>query len=70
MDWFSIDTEMKAKDVLDFYRTRFQIEFCYRDNKQFAGLADCQSRDLDKLHFHFNAPLTSVNPDKVKASEK
>lgn len=68
--YFSTDTEMEAKDVLEFYRTRFQIEFCYRDSKQFTGLTDCQSRDLDKLHFHFNASLTSVNLAKVKALEK
>ena len=61
---------MSAKGVLGFYRTRFQIEFCYRDSKQFTGLTDCQSRDLDKLHFHFNASLTSVNLAKVKALEK
>ena len=68
--YFSTDTKMKALDVLDYYRTRFQIEFCYRDSKQFTGLTDCQSRDLDKLHFHFNASLTSVNLAKVKALEK
>ena len=56
--YFSTDTQMKATDILDYYRTRFQIEFCYRDSKQFAGLTDCQSRDLNKLHFHFNASLT------------
>lgn len=68
--YFSTDTKMEAMDVLDYYRTRFQIEFCYRDSKQFTGLTDCQSRDLDKLHFHFNASLTSVNLAKVKALEK
>ena len=67
--YFSTDTQMKAIDVLDYYRTRFQIEFCFRNSKQFAGLTDCQSRDLDKLHFHFNASLTSVNIAKVKALE-
>lgn len=25
-------------DMLDYYRTHFQIEFCYRDSKQFTGL--------------------------------
>ena len=24
----------------------------YRNSKQVTGFADCQSRDLDKLHFH------------------
>lgn len=61
---------MEAKEIIDYYRTRFQIEFCYRDGKQFTGLTDCQSRDLNKLHFHFNASLTSVNLAKVKAIEK
>ena len=61
---------MKAMDVLEYYRTRFQVEFCFRDAKQFTGLTDCQSRDLDKLHFHFNAALTSVNIAKANALEK
>ena len=68
--YFSTDIQMTAMDVLDFYKNRFQIEFCYRDSKQFTGLTDCQSRDPDKLHFHFNASLTSVNIAKVKALEK
>lgn len=68
--YFSTDTQMKAMDVLDFYRTRFQVEFCFRDSKQFTGLTNCQSRDIDKLHFHFNASMTSVNIAKVKALEK
>lgn len=68
--YFSTDTQMKAVDVLDFYRTRFQVEFCFRDGKQFTGLTNCQSRDIDKLHFHFNASLTSINLAKVKALEK
>ena len=42
----------------------------FRDSKQFTGLTNCQSRDIDKLHFHFNASLTTVNLAKVKALEK
>lgn len=68
--YFSTDIQMEAKEIIDYYRTRFQIEFCYRDGKQFTGLTHCQSRDLNKLHFHFNASLTSVNLAKVKAIEK
>ena len=62
---FSTDTNMSARNVVEFYRTRFQIEFCYRDSKQFTGLCDCQARDFDKLDFAFNASLTSVNVAKV-----
>ena len=40
---------------------------CFRDSKQFTGLTNCQSRNVDKLHFHSNAPLASVNLAKVKA---
>ena len=38
--YFSSDTQMKNIDVLDYYQTRFQVEFCFRDAKQFIGLTD------------------------------
>lgn len=63
--YFSTDLDMEAKDIIEYYRTRFQIEFCFRDSKQFAGLNDCQARDLKKLDFAFNASLASVNIAKV-----
>ena len=47
--YFSADLDMAAKDIIEYYRTRFQIEFCFRDSKQFTGLNDCQARDLRKL---------------------
>ena len=56
---------MAAQDIIEYYRTRFQIEFCFRDSKQFTGLNDCQARDLRKLDFAFNASLASVNIAKV-----
>ncbi len=34
----------RVKDIL-YYRTRFQIEFCFRDAKGYTGLMDCQARD-------------------------
>lgn len=63
--YFSTDLEMSAKDIIEYYRTRFQIEFCFRDSKQFTGLNDCQARDLRKLDFAFNASLASVNIAKI-----
>lgn len=63
--YFSTDLDMSAKDIIEYYRTRFQIEFCFRDSKQFTGLNDCQARDLRKLDFAFNASLASVNIAKV-----
>lgn len=63
--YFSTDLSMSAKDIIEYYRTRFQIEFCFRDSKQFSGLNHCQARDLRKLDFAFNASLASVNIAKV-----
>ena len=63
--YFSTDLEMAALDILNYYQSRFQIEFLYRDGKQFTGLSDCQARGENKLNFHFNASLTSINIAKV-----
>ena len=66
--YFSTDEIQNAQDVLDFYKTRFQVEFCFRDAKQHAGITDCQSTDFRKLAFHFNASLAAIN--LVKAACK
>lgn len=63
--YFSTDLELEAMDILNFYQSRFQIEFLYRDGKQHTGLNDCQARSENKLDFHFNASLTSINLAKV-----
>lgn len=62
---FSTDVEQRAIDIQDIYHTRFQMEFGFRDAKQFAGLENCQARSVNKLYFHFNAALTTVNIAKV-----
>ncbi|MFN9606736.1 MAG: hypothetical protein ACK571_00445 [Pseudanabaena sp.] len=58
---FSTDINLGALEILAFYKSRFQIEFIFRDAKQFTRLADCQSRDLTNLDFHFNSSLMSLN---------
>ncbi|MBN2898502.1 MAG: transposase, partial [Clostridia bacterium] len=63
--YFSSDLEMLSTDILEYYRSRFQIEFVYRDGKQFTGLEHCQARSENKLNFHFNASLTSVNLARI-----
>ena len=63
--FFSSVESLSGEQVLSFYRTRFQIEFCYRDAKQYAGLMHCQARNKWKLDFAFNASFTSVNVAKV-----
>jgi len=63
--YFSTDENLDATDVLSYYRSRFQIEFIYRDGKQHTGLNDCQARSENKLDFHFNASLTTINIAKI-----
>ena len=48
------------------YKARFQLEFLFRDAKQFTGLAHCQARGAQRLHFHFNATLTTLNIAKIE----
>ncbi|MBP9580336.1 MAG: transposase [Parabacteroides sp.] len=67
--YFSTDTHMSGKDTIEFYRTRFQIEFCFRDSKQFTGLYHSQARNIDRMSFAFNASLASVNAAKVMMAE-
>lgn len=58
---FSTDIDLDPIQLYEAYRARFQIEFIFRDSKQFTGLTDCQARDAQKLDFHFNAALTALN---------
>ena len=59
--YFSTDLQQAGEKIVSYYRSRFQIEFLYRDAKQFTGLTSCQARNQNKLDFHFNAALTAVN---------
>ena len=38
--FFSTDLELHYQKIIDFYSTRFQIEFNFRDSKEFWGLED------------------------------
>lgn len=58
---FSTDTALDARELVRLYRLRFQVEFIFRDAKQYTGLCDCQARSQARLAFHFNASLTALN---------
>lgn len=58
---FSTDTDLDARELVRLYRLRFQVEFIFRDAKQYTGLSDCQARSQARLAFHFNASLTALN---------
>lgn len=62
----STDCQLAAEMIFSYYAARFQIEFLFRDAKQFTGLTDCQARDQKALHFHLNAALTAVNIAKIE----
>jgi hypothetical protein len=57
----STDLELDGHKLVELYGARFQIEFLFRDSKQFTGLTDCQARDAAALDFHCNAALATLN---------
>jgi len=62
---FSTDLEISGEQIYLYYKSRFQIEFLYRDAKQFTGLTHCQAQSANKLHFHFNLSLSAVSIAKA-----
>ena len=63
---FSSDLELGAMQIIAYYKARFQIEFLFRDGKQFTGLMDCQARSKEAIHTHINASLTALNVLKLQ----
>jgi hypothetical protein len=64
---FSTDVDLEPQRLYRYYKARFQIEFLFRDAKQFTGLSDCQARSQAKLDFHFNASLSAVTFAQLEA---
>jgi IS4 transposase len=60
---FSTDTKLGGDFIYRYYKARFQIEFLFRDAKQYTGLNHCQARSENKLNFHFGYFCTT--PKKV-----
>lgn len=58
---FSTDTAQDARKIVSYYQLRFQIEFIFRDAKQFTGLTHCQARGEEALDFHFNMSFSALN---------
>jgi DDE superfamily endonuclease len=67
---FSTDVTLAAETIYRYYKARFQIEFLFRDAKQFTGLSDCQARSKAKLQFHFAASLTAITVAKLDARQQ
>ena len=62
---FSTDLELTGEKIYIYYKARFQIEFMFRDAKQYTGLEDSQARGKEKLNYHFNISLTSLSLSKT-----
>jgi hypothetical protein len=62
---FSTETKLAGEKIFRYYSARFQIEFLFRDAKQYAGLTHSEARSEEKIHFHTNASLTAVNVAKA-----
>lgn len=63
---FSTDLELDAQVVLLYYKARFQIEFLFRDAKQYTGLTHCQSLRGQAITNQVNASLTTLNVLKIE----
>jgi hypothetical protein len=61
----SSDVGQQARQIVEYYQLRFQIEFIFRDAKQFTGFNECQARGEEKLDFHFNLTLSAVNVGRL-----
>ena len=65
----STDIGQSAQQIVAYYRLRFQVEFLFRDAKQFAGLCHCQARSQAQLDFHFNMSLAAVNLVRLELAQ-
>ncbi len=52
--------------LISYYKARFQIEFIFRDAKQYTGLMDCQSHRKEAIHTHINASFSALNVLKLE----
>lgn len=66
----STDLSLAPETIVAYYCLRFQIEFLFRDSKQYTGLTQCQARSQAKLDFHFNASLSALNVARLQWYEK
>lgn len=63
--YFLSNLKQESIEILTYYKARFQIEFLFRDGKQFIGVNTCEARSANKINFHINTSLTVVNLAKI-----
>ena len=59
---FSSDRELPHNQLVPYYRLRFQLEFNFRDAKQYWGLEDFMVVKATPVHNSANLALLMVNP--------
>lgn len=62
---FSTDLDLRADQLVDFYRLRFQIEFNFRDTKQFWGLEDFMNVSEQAVTNAVNLAFLMVNLSQI-----
>ena len=62
---FSSDLDLAYDNLIDYYRLRFQIEFNFRDAKQFWGLEDFMNVNQLPLYNAANLSMFMVNVSKL-----
>lgn len=63
--YFSSNLKQESLQIVTYYKSRFQMEFLFRDGKQFTGVNTCEARSKNKINFHVNTALTVVNLAKI-----
>jgi hypothetical protein len=66
----STDFELSPQEIIEMYRSRFQIEFSFRDAKQYTGFTECQARSKQKIHHHLNASFSALLCTKIEDVKK
>ena len=67
---FSTDIDIDPVVLYRCYKARFQIEFIFRDARQYTGLADCQARGAQAIDTHVNASLLALNLAKAALKDQ
>ena len=62
---FSTDGDLTAKQIVDYYSLRFQIEFNFRDAKQHWGLEDFMNTSQQTVTNAVNLAFVMVNLSQV-----
>lgn len=63
--FFSTDLELHYQKIIDYYSSRFQIEFNFRDAKEFWGLEDFMNIKKEAVHNAANLSFFMVNVSNI-----